>query len=161
MGKFNPPDPLNFNRNIREHWKRRKQELELYLVATEKDKKENKVKSSILVSSIEPQGREIYNTFSFSQEGESFDYNVIVQKFENVCIPRQNETLLRYKFLTYKQKKGQSFNEFITQLKKLSNDCEFGELKSSVIKDIVVIGAVVVIVARTTVREKECSESQI
>ena len=142
MGKFNPPDPLNFNGNIREHWKRRKQELELYLVATEKDKKENKVKSSILVSSIEPQGREIYNTFSFSQEGESFDYNVIVQKFENVCIPRQNEKLLRYKFLTYKQKKGQSFNEFITQLKKFSNDCEFGELKNSVIKEIVVIGAI-------------------
>ena len=57
MGKFNPPDPLKFNSNIREHWKHRKQELELYLVATEKNKKENKVKSSILVSSIEPQGR--------------------------------------------------------------------------------------------------------
>ena len=42
--------------------------------------------------------------------------------------------------MTYKQKEGQSFDEFMTQLKKLSSDCEFGELKKSLIKDIVVIG---------------------
>ena len=48
--------------------------------------------------------------------------------------------MLRYKFLTYKQKEGQSFDEFMTQLKRLSSDCEFGELKNSIIKDIVVIG---------------------
>ena len=110
------------------------------MVATEKDRKENKVKSSILLSCIGPQGREIYNTFTFSQEEENFDYNVIVQKFENFCIPRQNITLLRYTFLTYKQKEDQSFDEFMTQLKKLSSDCAFGELKNSLIKDIVVIG---------------------
>ena len=139
MDKFNPPDPLIFDGNIREHWKRLKQELELYLVAAEKDRKENKFKSSIVLSCIGHQGREIYNTFTFSQEEENFDYNVILQKFENFCIPRQNITLLRYKFLTYKQKEGQSFDEFMTQLKKLSRDCEFGERKNSLIKDIVVI----------------------
>ena len=32
---------------------------------TEKDKRENKVESSILLSYIGPQGREIYNTFTF------------------------------------------------------------------------------------------------
>ena len=68
----------------------------VYFVATEKDRKENKVKSSILLSCIGPQVREIYNTFTFSQEGESFDYNVIVKIFQNFCIPRQNVTLLRY-----------------------------------------------------------------
>ena len=50
--------------------------------------------------------------------------------------------MLRYKFLTYKQKEGQSFDEFMTQLKNLSSDCEFGELKNSLIKDIVVIGVI-------------------
>ena len=42
--------------------------------------------------------------------------------------------------MTYNQKEGQSFDEFLTQLKKFSSDCEFGELKQSLIKDIVVIG---------------------
>ena len=69
MDKFNPPDHLSFDGNIREHWKHWKQELRLCLVAAIMDKKKNKVKSSILLSCIGPQGRKIYNTFTFSQEG--------------------------------------------------------------------------------------------
>ena len=67
MDKFSPPDPFTFDGNIREHWKRWKQESELYLVATNKDKKDNKVKSSNFLFCIRPQGKEIYNTFNFSQ----------------------------------------------------------------------------------------------
>ena len=44
--------------------------------------------------------------------------------------------------MTYKQKEGQSFDEFMTQLKTLSSDCKFEELKNSLIKDIVVIGVI-------------------
>ena len=44
--------------------------------------------------------------------------------------------------MTYKQKEGKRFDEFMTQLKKLSIDCEFGELKNYLIKDIVVIGVI-------------------
>ena len=68
MNKFNLPDPLTIDGNIREHWKRWKQKLELFLIATKKDMKENKVKSNIFLSCIGPQGREIYNTITFSQE---------------------------------------------------------------------------------------------
>ena len=49
---------------------------------------------------------------------------------------------MRYKFLTYKQKKDQCFEEFMTQSKKSSSDCEFGELKNCLIVDIVVIGVI-------------------
>ena len=82
MGKFNLPDPRTFDGNIGGHWKHWRQELELCSVATEKDKKENIVKSSIYLSCIGLQGREISDTFSFSQEAASFDYKVIVQKFK-------------------------------------------------------------------------------
>ena len=77
MDKFNPPDPLILDENIREHWKHWIQELELYLVATKKEEKENKVTPSINLSCIRPhqvQGRELYKTFTISQEQECFDY---------------------------------------------------------------------------------------
>ena len=45
--------------------------------------------------------------------------NIIVQKIENFSF-----LLLRYKFLSYKQKECQSFDEFMTQLKELSRGCE-------------------------------------
>ena len=46
----------------------------------------------------------------------------------------------RYKFFIYKQKEGENFDDFVTQLKKLSADCEFGELKDSLIRDVIIIG---------------------
>ena len=48
--------------------------------------------------------------------------------------------LLRHKFFTHRQVEGQSFDEFVTSLRKLSADCEFGELTSSLIRDIIVVG---------------------
>ena len=39
--------------------------------------------------------------------------------------------------MTYKQKECQSFDQFMTELKILYSDCEFGELKKSLIKGIV------------------------
>ena len=43
-----------------------------------------------------------------------------------ICV--SSLALLRYKFLTHKQKEGQNFDEFMSQLKKLFSICEFGEL---------------------------------
>ena len=65
-----------------------------------------------------------------------------MQKFENFCIPRQNITLLRCKWLNYKQEEGQRFDKFMAQLKKISSNCEFGQLKNCLIKYIVVIGVI-------------------
>ena len=79
MDKFNPPVSFNFDGKIKEHWKRWEQKLEIDVEATEKDEKENNVKSSILLYWMGPQGREIYCNVTVSQEEEKFDYNVIVQ----------------------------------------------------------------------------------
>ena len=49
---------------------------------------------------------------------------------------------MRYKFLTYKQKEDQCFDEFMTQSKKSPSYGEFGELKNCLIVDIVVIGVI-------------------
>ena len=128
MEGFNPPSPLIFEGNISEQWIRWKQELDFYLVATEKDSKSDKVKSSILLTCIGDQGREIYNTFALNND-DKLKFDLILKKFDEYCSPRKNITLTRYKFLTYKQKEGQTFNEFLTQLRKFSSDCEFGELR--------------------------------
>ena len=140
MDRFKPPDELNFEGNLNEHWKKWKQELDFYLVATEKDEKDEKVKSCILLTCIGSQGREVYNTFTFQENESPHDFELIIKKFDEHCSPRKNVTLTRYKFLTYKQKEGQSFSEFVTQLRKLSTDCELDNLRESLIKDVIVIG---------------------
>ena len=44
--------------------------------------------------------------------------------------------------MVYKEKEGQCFEEFMTRLKNVSSDCEFGELENSLIKDTVVTGVI-------------------
>ena len=48
--------------------------------------------------------------------------------------------MLRYKFLSHKQSEGQCFDNFVTELKKLSKECEFSNLQNSLMRDMIVIG---------------------
>ena len=140
MDRFTPPDPLPFEGNIAEQWRKWKQELTLYITAAEKDKKSDLVKSSILLTCIGKKGQEIYNTFSFDNVDDNMKFNIIIEKFDEYCSPRKNITFQRYKFFTCRQKEGQSFDQFVTELKKLSQDCEFGELCNSLIRDVIIMG---------------------
>ena len=80
---------MQFDRNLREHWKKWKQELNFYLQATEKDKKDNNVKSSILLTCIGPQGREIYNTFAFDSSEDNMDFDILIKKFDELVYLRK------------------------------------------------------------------------
>ena len=45
-------------------------------------------------------------------------FKVVVQKFQDYCSPRKNITFMRHNFFTCKQRDGQSFDEFVTELRK-------------------------------------------
>ena len=65
--------------------------------------------------------------------------SIIITKFDEYCTPRKKLTYLRHKLFTYRQKEGQSFDYFVTQLKKLASNCEFSTLKKSLIRDIIFV----------------------
>ena len=67
-------------------------------------------------------------------------FTKIIENFNEYCIPRKNNTFLRHIFFTHRQVEGQPFDEFVTSLRKLSADCEFGDLNSSLIRYIIVVG---------------------
>ena len=65
----------------------------------------------------------------------------VLQKLPEYCNPRKNITILRYRFFTYRQHEGQYFHDFVTELKKLSSECEFEILHQSlIINDMIVCG---------------------
>ena len=61
-------------------------------------------------------------------------------KFGEYCNPRRNITILRHQFFTHKQDEGQSFTDFVTDLKIRASECEFGTLTDSLTKDMIVCG---------------------
>ena len=74
--KIPSPRELNLdnNANISEAWRRWKREFEFFLVATEIDKKADKIKTSGLLSCILQGSREIYYNFVFSSDEDSMNY---------------------------------------------------------------------------------------
>ena len=98
MDKLEPPSSLIFDGNVAEQWQIWHQELELYLTATESHEKNDKVETSILLTCIRKKGREIYNTFAFTEKGDKVILDVVLEKGEEYCNPRANITFLRQVF---------------------------------------------------------------
>jgi hypothetical protein len=65
---------------------------------------------------------------------------IVIQMFQDYCSPRKNITYMRHKFFTCKQRDGQSFDVFVTELKKRSAECEFETLRKGLIRDIIICG---------------------
>ena len=117
MDKLEPPTSLIFDEKLAEQWKVWRQELELYLTATESEGKSDKVKTSILITCIGKKGTEIYNTFTFNKDGNKFKPKMVLEKFREYRNPRVNITFLGHRFFTYRHEDGQTCDEFITELK--------------------------------------------
>ena len=139
MGKLEPPQAFSFGDNVSHSWKLWLKHYDFYLAATEKDTEGDKIKTSIFLTCIGQKGREIYETFTF-EPGDEMKLAPVLHKFSEYCNPRKNITILRHKFFTYRQQEGQNFHDFVTELKKLSSECEFDNLQDSLIKDMIVCG---------------------
>ena len=92
----------------------------------------------MLLTCMGQRGREIYEIFTFDSADDQMTLEPVLNKFFEYCNPRKNVTILGHKFFMYRQLEGQSFHDFITELKKLSTECEFENLRDSLIKDVIV-----------------------
>jgi len=73
---------------------------------------------------IGPQGIKIYNNF---KKKEKTNFNTLVQAFDQYCEPRKSIIFQRYKFGCCIQQEGQSFDDFLTELKTLAATCDYKE----------------------------------
>ena len=156
MEKLKPPTEFNFEGNLNHGWKVWSKHFDFYMCATESDQKSDKIKTSILLSTIGQKGREIYETFTFADEEDKLKLEPVLQKFLEYCTPRKNVTMARYKFFTFRQLEGQTFSDFITELKRRSIDCEFGDLATTLIRDLIVCG-----VRDNSLRERLLRDSEL
>lgn len=78
--------------------------------------------------------------FNDGESNEKFDD--VVKKFENHCLPLSNEVFECFKFLSCSQKDRQAIDVYdvCTELKTLASSCGFGDQKSSLLQDQIVLG---------------------
>jgi len=134
--KYRTPHELSFNGNVAQNWKKWYQQFNIYLIASSKDEENDIRKINALLNLIGPQKVKIYNNF---KKKEKTNFDTVVQAFDQHYEPRKNIIFQRYKFGCCIQQEGQSFDDFLTELKTLAATCEYKE-EDNMIRDRIVFG---------------------
>ena len=146
--------PLSFEGNVAENWRRWIQQFRLYLNATGFDKKPAQVQCSTLLTVAGEEALEIFNTFGLA-DADKVKIDVVIRKFEEYCTPKKNVTYERHVFNTRAQGATEGIDAYVTELRKLARNCEFGELHDSIIRDRIVCGIRSNEVRKRLLREKD------
>ena len=135
------PAELNLkNGNKSMNWKLFNQTWDNYEIASGLKDSTNEVRVATFLSTIGVEALEVYNTFDWEILEEEITIEDIICKFKKYCTPKVNLTYERYRFNTRKQQDGEDIDSYVTAFRVLANYCEFGVIKDSLIKDILVLG---------------------
>lgn len=122
--------------NISDGWIKWKKSYDIYCKACEINKKSAEIQFNILLHVIGDQCREILDQLQDKQttvEG-------VLKKLDEHFKLKKNVTVERHKFFTRDQKGNETIEQYIFELRKLSQTCEFGSLREELIKDRLVCG---------------------
>ena len=137
---LHPPEKLSLEGNLKENFRKFKQQFELYLIATGLSEKDESIKYSTLLHVIGTESLEIYNTFTWTNAGDDKKVKEILAKFEQYTNPRKNVAYERHIFNKRVQGSTESIDVYLTDLKILSQSWEYGTLKDSLIRDRIICG---------------------
>lgn len=122
-----------------EAWKLFKFQFENYVLATNSDKETNEARKTALLLHL--MGPDVIPIFqSFDKKVEDSKLSDVITLFNNYFSPKKNTALERQKFLSRRQRPGESLDTYLTDLKNLASACELGTLQDSLVKDLFILG---------------------
>ena len=116
MDSFHKPSALSFDGNTSENWRRFRQQYEIYLTASAREKKDDAVNLAILLNFAGEDAIEVFNTFQFP-EGDEKQLDKVLERFECYCNPGKNVVFERYQLWQITQKDSETVDQFVTRLK--------------------------------------------
>ncbi|XP_063901524.1 uncharacterized protein K02A2.6-like [Zophobas morio] len=155
MGMFRRPPELDFSTNVSFKWDLWKQQFELFLMAISKEDETEKRKIAIFLNVVGEEGVKIYNSYKLGEQAD-LTLAIVLNKFGDHCKPRRNVIYKRYCFLKIRQKEGQSFDAYVTELKNAAMKCEYGDQQDSIIRDQIIFN-----VRETRLQEQLINEKDI
>lgn len=156
MADVKPPKNFSIqNEDASNSWKQWLQQFEWYEIASELEKKSNKIQCATFMVSLGPEGIPIYNNFEINDEDKD-KLTVLKQKFSDFFVAKKNLTFERFTFNKMRQENGESFNDFYNKILKQSKNCEFKDLVDELVKDKIVIG-----ISDNSLRQKLLAEQAL
>ncbi|UYV69099.1 K02A2.6-like, partial [Cordylochernes scorpioides] len=144
------------NQNDPNKWPKWRKKFENYIIASDLDSKTIQQQRAIILHIIGDSALEIYNTFGFEENAQSPTIKDILDKYDQYFRPFKNTIYRRYIFFTCEQKLNKTFDDFVTEIKSKAEDCEFENIKDSLIRDRIVLGC-----RDTSLREKYLQNSDL
>lgn len=132
------PDPLKLDGNVAENWRVFKQNFDVFAIAKELDEKAEPVKIATFLNACGPEAIETFNTFELTDDQKK-SYDEVVKAFKGYCEPKKNEAYEAFKFNSRNQAEGETFDNFLLDLKKLVKNCGYTD-KNRMIRDRIVSG---------------------
>ncbi|XP_045446678.1 uncharacterized protein K02A2.6-like [Melitaea cinxia] len=139
-GSINLPTEISWQGSMSENWRFFKQRYEIFIIASGNEAKDGKTKTALLLNAIGDRAIKLYNGFNFEKPEHRFEFEKVIEKFEEHFNPERNEIYERYKFFTRNQNEGESYEDYSVTLRDLSSTCNFDFLTDSLIRDRLVCG---------------------
>nr|XP_037273841.1 uncharacterized protein LOC119166445 [Rhipicephalus microplus] len=135
-----PPKALDTTGDVWRSWKTWRQEFELFATATYLNQQPKEVQAATFLMIIGEDARKTYSTLDFATDEEKSDVEVLKMKFEAFYKPALNLAYHEFRFGKCDQKDGESFNDWLTDLRVLAKSCEFGQLEERMLRSRIILG---------------------
>lgn len=136
--EFNKPAVLDVNGDISSNFETFKEEVKIYLVATETEKKSREIQVARLKNLLGSEGLKLYK--SLTNESDKETIKSILDVLEKHCVPRENITVNIYKLLSRKQLPEEYFEQFYADLCRLIRPCKFEDQEEKILTALIALG---------------------
>src|ERR1043165_4868835 len=126
--------------NVAAEWKRFKSQWANFEVASDLEEKSSSKRAAVFLACIGTEAYEAFQTMDFATEKDRSDIEKVIEAFERHCVGEVNVTYERYVFNRRMQDVGETFDSFMSDLRRLIKSCEYGALDESILRDRIVIG---------------------
>ena len=136
----NVPLPPKFNTDgdVASEWRRWKQVWNSYEIVTGLHTQPAAYRTATFITCIGPDALEIFNGLPFTTDEEKNDIETVLELFEKHCVGETNVIYERYVFNNRVQEAGETFDNFVSSLRTLSQSCNYGALRDDLIRDRIV-----------------------
>ncbi|XP_014216302.1 uncharacterized protein LOC106645060 [Copidosoma floridanum] len=95
-------------------------------------------KAYLLLNLMGPKAVEAMENMTFENPNDREDMNILLSKFDEVFDPLPNEIEKRYKFFSRRIERNETIDNYVKDLQKLANKCNFGNQKEKFIIDMLI-----------------------
>jgi len=169
--RLQPPDPFNFRDP--EDWPRWKRRFQQFRVASGLVEEDAVKQISTFLYCLGEEAEAVL-TSTNATEDDRKDYDLVLAKFDEFFQVRKNVIYERARFNRRNQLSGETAEEYIMVLYNLAENCDYGAMKTEMIRDRLVVGIrdhalsekmqmdpkLTLETAKKTIRQKEAVQQQ-